>query len=472
MPTNQLPFSEDSHQPGPAMPKKVRFTNQLFPPRINSESDDGQLRSQPLPPPNDPPPSSGFNPELPTNTPVNNQQPFQNNPSQFGGFNAGMPNNNAPQGTQQLSQHNLLQFDGYQMDDEPRKTTTGLLGNPGTGALTQSVGQYSGDTGMLTLNQAVKIVKIPIAGKPGEFKTGILPILSPTQTGALPPPSSNTVVTNKRNGKMILLVLLVVLVLLGSGGYYLLHSAGSSTSTTTLPPSTRIANKNNTQATATVVANATATSGAAILSDPLSYYNSHNWLVGDVAASKVTFTLSSDGYHIRPDNDSSYFGYTFITPSDIPPSYIYNLTMRNVSYDQTNINNFSFYSMIFNYKNYGGGKATFYMFRVNNGVNDNKNISYEFDKFDNRKGDQTFHEIFPDKDGQAGVGKGNGSEFHGQHQANAYSVADKNGTFTLSVNGVKIGTVKDTSFAVGGIGMGVNQAKSEAVFSNLSILSN
>ncbi|WP_201364769.1 hypothetical protein, partial [Dictyobacter formicarum] len=42
---------------------------------------------------------------------------------------------------------------------------TGALGN--TGTLMHPAGEYSGDTGMLKLNQAVKVVRIPIPGKPG-----------------------------------------------------------------------------------------------------------------------------------------------------------------------------------------------------------------------------------------------------------------------------------------------------------------
>ncbi len=407
------------------------------------------------------PPASGFNPDTSNDNTQENTQPFAlNNAFQPTNDQAGWPN----QGSSNLGSGQL---------DYARGTTTGQLGSPTTGTLMQTMGEYSGNTGMLKLNQAVKVVRMPIAGRPGEFKTGILPILPQSQTGALPP-SSNNISANKpkRNSKVIALVVLVFLILLGSGGYYLLHSTNASPTTATKPNSTSIANQNNNQAAATIAAQATATSVAdasTILADPLSDQINSGWLTGHDTRSEATYTFKGGAYHIRPDDNSgNFFAYTYITPSGIPTSYTYNLTMQDVNYDTTN--GYSFYGMIFNYKYYSADKATFYMFRVNNGAN----ITYEFDKFDSRNvcdNCSPWQEIFPDKT-SAGNGKGNGNEIKGKHGANAYSVIDKNGTFTLSVNGTKIGTVTDTSFAVGGIGMGVNQAKSEVAFSNLSILSN
>jgi hypothetical protein len=358
--------------------------------------------------------------------------------------------------------------------DYARGTTTGQLSPPATGTLMQPMGEYSGNTGMLKLNQAVKVVRMLVAGRPGEFKTGILPILPQSQTGALPPSTNNTFLNKpKNNFKLIALVgSLIFLVLLGSGGYYLLYSHSASPSTSKSTQYTSSTSKANIQATSTIMAQATATSvaNATLFSDSLSY-NIHDWSTGDV--NSTTFTFTNGAYHIRADNNSPYLGYTYVIPSNIPKSYIYNLTMRNISYNASDTNNLSFYGMIFNYKYYSKGTATFYIFRVNNGVNGGKNITYELDKFDSvHNHDNPYAQLFPDPNNHAGDGKGNGKEFHGQSQPNTYSVEDNNGNFTLRVNGTKIGTVKDTSLAIGGFGMGVNQAKSEAAFSDLSILSN
>jgi hypothetical protein len=416
MSTNQPPFSDN--QQGSMLPKKGKMTNQLFPPRLNLTPDANQ--------------------------------PTSANPTAYQG--------------------------------SPQTTPTGQLGGYSTGQLgsqTGQLGDYSGDTGMLKLNQAVKVVRMPVPGRPGEFKTGILPVLPQSQMGALPPPVNNTFVNKpKHNVKLIALVGgLIFLILLGSSGYFLLHSASASPSTAEKPSSTSIANRNSNQAAATIAAEDTATTVAinnTILSDPLSN-NIHDWVTGDDTRSKATFTFEGGAYHIRPDSNSSFFAYDYIIPDNIPASYTYSLTMQSVSYDPANTNHFSFYGMILDYKSYNNNQySTFYLFRVNNGVNDGKNITYEFDKYDDRKGpnQNAYTQLFPDPNNPAGDGKGNGREFHGQSQPNVYSVVDNSGSFTLKVNGTTIGTVKDTSLAIGGFGMGVNQAKSEVAFSNLSILHN
>jgi hypothetical protein len=357
--------------------------------------------------------------------------------------------------------------------------TTRQLGDTGTGALMPPIGQYSGDTGMLTLNQAVKVVRIPVAGKPGEFKTGILPVIPQSQTGTLPPPpAANTISTNKskRNGKLIIFVALIFLVLLGSGGYYLLHASSSTPSTvsTTNGDNTKSQSQTtNPAATAGAVATATAVADASLLvSDPLSS-PIRDWARGEDNRSQTNFVFKDGAYHIR--KDGQYFGYALIPAAEAPPSYTYMLTMKLENYDNTQ--NYAFSAMVLNCKSYSATTATFYIFRVNiYRDNNSDNISYEFDKYDNRNlkpNESPWKQLFPSTNNQAGTGQGNGKEFKGgPHAPQVYSVTDINGTFTLSVNGTKIGTVKDTAFSGGGLGMGVNQSKTEASFTNLSLYSN
>jgi hypothetical protein len=353
---------------------------------------------------------------------------------------------------------------------------TGTLpGNGVTGTLGGPVGEYSGNTGMLKLNQAVKVVKIPIAGRPGEFKTGILPVLSQMPSGTLPPPSSGPTSSKgiARQGKILLIVAMVFIVLVGTASVLLLHLGSGATTTANASPSTSTNNgapsklQIGATGTAQVEATATAISDASILvDDPLSS-NAHNWITG--VHNGISYSFTNGAYHIR--QNGSDFGYAIMTSETLPKNYTYSLTMQNVTYDTGNSNGLSFYGLIMNYQSYSSTKASFYLLRVNNG----KNISYEFDKFDNRTtgtDGNPWQEIFPDKNNTAGTGQGNGKEFLGPHQANVYSVTSLNGQFTIRVNNKQIGSVKDTSFTGGGLGMGVSQAGSEAAFTNLEVWSN
>ncbi|GCF09267.1 hypothetical protein [Dictyobacter arantiisoli] len=463
MSNNQPPIGGESHQQESIRPKKVKFTNQLFPPRLNLASGASQI--DPLPGNNSS--AASFSQDInPTDQPLSHEAPYAHSADDI---TIPFKSTNSP--------GNFFGGKGY---NGLRDTTTGQLDNPGTGALTQAAGQYNSNTGMLTLNQAVKVVKIPIAGKPGEFKTGILPVISQTQTGTLPPPSSNGILANrpKHRSKLILLVALIFLMLLGSSGYYLLQITSSTALTTKSHSHTITANvgnskqgqTNNPAATAAFASTATTVAETSLVIDSLSY-PSRSWVTGEDTASKVDYFFKNGAYHIRPDGDN--FGYALLPGIDeVPNSYIYNLTMANITYDTGNTNNLSFYAMVLNCKNYGNNKASFYMFRVNNGAH----ITYEFDKYDNRttkNGESPWQQLFPSKDNMAGTnGKANGKEFIGPHWPNTYSVSDKNGTFTLSVNGTKIGTSKDTTLTGGQIGMAVSQAKTEVAFSNLSLLSN
>ena len=95
------------------------------------------------------------------------------------------------------------------------------------------VNENSGQTGMLKLTQPVKVVKVPVAGQPGQYVTGLLPVL-PQQT---PDPNSLSTLGTpngglKQNMKIIIL-LLAILVIILSSGFYLLTRQGSPHSTQT-----------------------------------------------------------------------------------------------------------------------------------------------------------------------------------------------------------------------------------------------
>ncbi|MBV9229423.1 MAG: hypothetical protein JOZ18_08925 [Chloroflexi bacterium] len=482
MSTDQLPFPPYPDQSGQAAPPGPPKSNQIFPPRIrmgqSAKSYDGAQNNE-TPAAfggalNDGTPAASFNdeatqafhPDVPQVSfpqggisPSGFAQPgattsqFQAGPSQFNP--SGAWNNGENQST------------SGQFGAVTRQLgNTGML--PGPGTTGQLPGAYSGDTGMLKLNQAVKVVRIPVAGKPGEYKTGILPVLTQPTTGALPPPAQAQNTDKKSQAKVLLLIALVLVLLVGSGSYLLLRASGRSTSTAQQNSQTG-GQQTDVNAVATANAQATATAVAEaslIVSDPLSS-PIHSWSQGTY--NNISYSFVNGAYHIR--QNGKFLGYALMpAEQSLPKNFTYTLTMQNVNYDKGNSNALSFYCMIFNYQS-SNGRAAFYALRVNN----SDNISYEIDKFDNRhigNNDNPWQQLYPNPNNSAGQGKGNGKEFKGPHQPNVYSVTSLNGTLSFSVNGVKIGSVKDTSFTGGAIGMGVNQAGTEAAFSNLYLYSN
>lgn len=484
MPTDQLPFPPYPDQSGQAAPPGPPKSNKLFPPRIRMEQsaksyDGAQNNETPAAfggAQNNGIPAVSFNddatlafqPDVP-------QLSFTQGGISPGGFV--QPGSQFQAGPSQFNPSGAWNNGGNQPTAGQFGSVTRQLGNtgmlPGPETTGQLPGAYSGDTGMLTLNQAVKVVRIPVAGKPGEYKTGILPVLTQPTTGALPPPAQAQNTGKKSQAKVLLLIALVFVLLVGSGSYLLLRASGggsSSATSTAQQQNSQTGGQNtgvNTVATANAQATATAVAEASlIVSDPLSS-PIHSWSQGTY--NNIIYSFANGAYHIR--QNGKFLGYALMPAEQtLPKNFTYTLTMQNVNYDKGNANALSFYCMIFNYQS-SNGHAAFYALRVNNG----DNISYELDKFDNRHigdNDNPWQQLYPDPNNSAGQGKGNGKEFKGPHQPNVYSVTSLNGTISFSVNGVKIGSVKDTSFTGGAIGMGVNQAGTETAFSNLYLYSN
>jgi len=345
---------------------------------------------------------------------------------------------------------------------------TRQLGSTGMLPAQNIPGDYSGDTGMLTLNQAVKVVRVPVPGRPGEFKTGILPVVQQPGSGTLPPPMAAPRPKNKN--KVIVFAALILLVVVGSISVLLLHSGGGSSPATT---STSAGSKANIAATATAqaVANVQATAAAVkanslIVEDPLSS-NSHSWPDSQYSRTNnnTDYIFSNNAYHIRPHGN--WFGYAIMGSQQLPKNYTYTLTMQSVNYDKNNANALSFYGMIMDYTSQGGNPS-YYIFRVNNG----SNISYELDKYDGSNNTNPLQQLFPDPNNTPGTGKGNGKELTSPHAPNVFSVTEYNGTFTMSVNNVKIGSVKDTTLTGGELGMCASQAGTDAAFTNLYLYRN
>ncbi|GCE04069.1 hypothetical protein [Dictyobacter aurantiacus] len=340
---------------------------------------------------------------------------------------------------------------------------TGALGN--TGTLMHPAGEYSGDTGMLKLNQAVKVVRIPVAGKPGEYKTGILPVLSQGNTGALPP-TQNPAEGSKKKGKIMMLAILVMLVIFASGIYMFTRSGGSNMAAN--PGST--ANGNNAQnqanlkATATANVEATTTFNNLIFADPLET-NGRGWLTTnnrpDLVKKGIVMNFTDNAYHISSAKvgDNTYFASSVLRNEDIPTRYTYSVDMQQLKGKDDN--DFNFFGLLFSYTEIGGQPIS-YAFRV---INNKGGLRYEFCTLDGRK-----TPVWSDPIWKQNAGK----EFKGTKAKNNLKVHVDGHDFTFWVNGKQVGKAHDTSYGTGSIGLGVNgqAGGSEVAFTNLVLSKN
>jgi hypothetical protein len=327
---------------------------------------------------------------------------------------------------------------------------------PSTGT-TEALGLQNyapGNTGTIKLTSPARVVRVPVAGQPGQYVTGLLPVL-PT---AEPQTAGKREIFQQRNKKIIAVVLLILL-LAGSGTFWFAKTHGnrsnpanqagvhnqSVTNTQTL----------NLSATATAYAKATAEVNL-ILSDPLDQ-NIHNWLVTTTGTQLYQF---KDGaYHIT--NNDPVQGAPAILPNELlTGSFGYSLTMEEIKGDDNSINNaFGMILCATSRQKSGKTVTNFYSFEVAN----KQGGEYQFWKYDNSQGSnvnpwkELWHHPF-------------GGEFHQGHgpkSINTFKIFANGKTFTLIVNGRHIGIVQDGSFTSGAVGMLVNQKGTEVAFSNL-----
>jgi serine/threonine protein kinase len=320
-----------------------------------------------------------------------------------------------------------------------------------TGALMIPVNESSGQTGMLKLTQPVKVVKVPVAGQPGQYVTGLLPVL-PQQT-----PEPNSLPTQDTPNKgltqnaKIAIVMLAVLVIILSSGIYLL-TRQSSTSSTQVSQNSHATP--NAMATAAAIATATAQANI-ILADALDH-NSHNWLVGTY--NNHIFGFENGAYHIV-NNSSNQLAIALLPDEDVPEPFTYTLTMTEVKGDDltTAANKLNLFGLVFRYNQKDQNNQAFYCFEVKP---TNSNAEYQFRKYDSSQSDPwsvLWHQPL-------------GSEYHtgqGSTNTNTVKVVANGNNFTFVVNGKQVGTSSDNSLQHGQIGMLVNQVGAEIAFSNL-----
>ena len=325
-------------------------------------------------------------------------------------------------------------------------TTTGALMIPG---------DKMGARSTVKLTEPVKVVQVPVAGQPGSYVTGLLPVLP----RAGPSKESNGTTKGNTPGrdykkllKKVAVPLLVLLVLTSSGLFWLLHTHPTVTSKTSV-----LTEKLHPDWQAIAAVQATATANANyILTDPLQQ-NIHNWPIAQT--NHHTYIFKDGAYHVM-DNDANHSAPALLPGIFLNRPLAYTLTMQEIKGNDGSINN-SFGIIIFLNSQARNGKTviTFYSFEIVN----NKGGVYQFLKYDSSKGQSPYSTIWQHPFGR---------EFHqgqGTANTNTIKVAINGKHFTFWVNGKKVGSAKDNSIQSGQIGMLVNLKGTEVAFSNLQL---
>jgi serine/threonine protein kinase len=318
------------------------------------------------------------------------------------------------------------------------------------------------------LTSPVKVVNVPVTGQPGRYLLGLIPIPDTTQ------PEKKELLTAlgkklhlqtkeqlaalgkklhlQTNYKTIGLAMLVVL-LLGTGALWFAHLRSNSKT----PADVTIARTPDVGATMAAQATLTAVANI-ILADPLSE-NIHNWPI--MSSSSMIYAFKGGAYHIT-DNDDTRGAPAILPDLILKGPFVYTLTMEEIKGDDTSVNNefgMIFRATILN-KN-GKSITTFYSLEALNKAGG----EYQFWKYDNSlgSGSNTWNKLGSHPFGNEF------HEGHGPKSINTFKIIANGKNFTLLVNGKKVWTFQDSSFASGGVGMLVNLKGTEVAFSNLTL---
>ena len=313
-------------------------------------------------------------------------------------------------------------------------------------------GTEQGTTGtIIKLTGPAKIVNVPVAGQPGRYIKGLLPMSSATQQEVKKPSTGTGAKGRLQKGLKVAGLVMVALLVFATAAFWLVHmrSSSSSIQKAIVVRTPDVGATMTAQAVATVNANI-------ILSDPLSQ-NIHNW---PIASSGSMIYMFKDGaYHIT-DNDNTRGAPAILPDLKLNGPFAYTLTMEEIKGDDTSVNNEFGIIIRASVQNKNGKVlATFYTFEVLN----KPGGEYQFWRYDNNQGSS----VNPWKNlGHHAFGK----EFHegqGPKSINTFKVVTNGKNFALIVNGKQVWTVQDSSFASGGVGMLVNLKGTEVAFSNL-----
>jgi serine/threonine protein kinase len=313
-----------------------------------------------------------------------------------------------------------------------------------------------GNGGMVKLTGPVKVVKVPVAGQPGQFVTGLLPVDRKEENEPDPTPSTPSRAVKKKRTKpwvlVVALVLIVALILAGIGGLVFFLHAHSMGHPGTVAP----ANSTGSMQSSAGNAAQTAADPNIIVSDPLNQ-QINNWLTSPAN----TFAFKDGAYHIIDHGDQGRASILQNHTFDSSPM-VYSLTMEEVT-GNDNVENNTF-GMIFRFTTRMSGNrqvTTFYSFEVENTLGG----YYRLWKYDDTNANSTnaWTDLWHTK---------YGSEFHeghGPQATNVFKIAMNGGLFTFMVNDKTVGTTTDKSFSNGMMGMTVNLNGTEVAFKNLLV---
>ncbi len=316
-----------------------------------------------------------------------------------------------------------------------------------TSAAMPVAGQAAGTRrNTVKLTSPVKVVQVPVAGQPGQFVTGLLPVTPQAQSES-----------KKREMtlgmKLLTSVLVCVLLAATVGVAWFFRSHASQPTMQKQQHPTTLSTPN---AQATALAKATATAQAnIILYDSLSS-NINGWLT----TPPDVYAFKDGAYHITDRHDSGTA--TVLQGQNFTGPLGYTLTMEEINGDDTSaINSFGMIMRFNQYKQNGKTITTFYSFEIVN----TQGGEYQFWKYDNSQASpwtEIWHQPF-------------GTEFHEGHgpkSVNTVKIYANGSNFAFAVNGKVVKTLQDSSLKSGTIGMIVNLNGTEVAFKNLLLTKN
>ena len=329
-----------------------------------------------------------------------------------------------------------------------------------TGMLMPPLSEH-GNSSTVKLTSSVKVVQVPVAGQPGRYVTGFLPMLPQAQPLQQTPEVGESIHKKlPKQWQKVAALALVVLLVLSVSGLVAFHGHANPNGSATSNTNRKIATPNM-QATALVQATETAEANI-ILSDPLNQ-NIHNWPVN--ASGDKIYIFKDGAYHII-NNDPQQSVPALLSGVDIKVPMVYTLTMEEIRGNDSSLNNS--FGVILRFSSpqivHGNSHTTFYTFQVVNTAGG----EYQFSKYDDINGPlvnpyQTiWHHPF-------------GKEFRqgrGGSHVNTFKIVADGKFFTFFVNGQKVGNVEDSSLSEGEVGMIVNLKGTEVAFSNLLLTYN
>lgn len=302
-------------------------------------------------------------------------------------------------------------------------------------------------TNMVKLTGPVKVVQVPVAGQPGRYVTGLLPVPTPE---VVKPDAPSTNKENKKWMKVVSFIIAsVILLTLASTIWFMRTHSDQPSNTTTVnkaPTTPAVGAKPTAPAT-------NSTDPNVILYDPLTQ-NQHNWPTNPA----TVYTFKDGAYHITNQGDKGQATVLQAFPLTGPVRY--TLTTDEVQGDDGTPNNS--FGLIFRFSQTvkdGKTYTKFYTFEVEN----TKGGSYHVWKYDDSQGagDNAWTGLW-----QASFGP----EFHqgqGAQNANVLSVLMNGAQYELSVNQKTVTTVQDKAFTDGTVGMIINQKGTEVAFKEL-----